>query len=625
MYHITFLAPYPGCIPLIEQVFQERPDRDQIQYEILPDYYNNQLEHVTGEAIISRGFTAHTMKRLNIPGAELTASGYDVVRAVDHCVKSYPGTRIAVIGALNLIYGSEMLSRLYEDRDIRTYPIQDETHLEDTILTAIREGAQTVVGGSSTCDIARLYGIPSVLIESGRESIDTAISNAINIINVSRYEKEKRKTTDNIINYSFQGILLVDRTGHIEVANRYCLEHLNQQKGPMKGRHIAEFFPELPYEALIRGEKKILSEIYRCGDKQFLMNCAPVEVEGQVTSCVITLQTIEKIMEEERAIRKRMHKQGFVAKYSFSDILHVGKTLDETIHNAEDFSAVESNILIRGETGTGKELFAQSIHNASRRKNKPFVAINCAALPDNILESELFGYVEGAFTGAAKGGKVGFFEIAHKGTLFLDEIGDISPKLQSRLLRVLQEREIIRLGSDTVIPIDVRIIAATNKDLYAEVQAGAFREDLYYRLDVLELKLPPVRQRKQDIPCLAEHFLNFEREKHACVLKGFTKGAMELLTSYDWPGNVRELRNFCERISILCKREYAEAADVLRALPNLSAPPSSAPLPTPVPNDEREELQRILLLHQGNRKETARYLGIHPSTLWRKMKRLGLE
>ena len=350
-----------------------------------------------------------------------------------------------------------------------------------------------------------------------------------------------------------------------------------------------------------------------------------MEVEGQVTSCVITLQTNEKIMEEERAIRKRMHKHGFVAKYSFSDILHVGKTLDETIHNAEDFSAVESNILIRGETGTGKELFAQSIHNASRRKNKPFVAINCAALPDNILESELFGYVEGAFTGAAKGGKVGFFEIAHKGTLFLDEIGDISPKLQSRLLRVLQEREIIRLGSDTVIPIDVRIIAATNKDLYAEVQAGAFREDLYYRLDVLELKLPPVRQRKQDIPCLAEHFLNFEREKHACVLKGFTKGAMELLTSYDWPGNVRELRNFCERISILCKREYAEAADVLRALPNLSAGLSSAPLPTSVPNNEREELQRILLLHQGNRKETARYLGIHPSTLWRKMKRLGLE
>ena len=286
---------------------------------------------------------------------------------------------------------------------------------------------------------------------------------------------------------------------------------------------------------------------------------------------------------------------------------------------------MESNILIRGETGTGKELFAQSIHNASQRKNRPFVAINCAALPDNILESELFGYVEGAFTGAAKGGKVGFFEIAHKGTLFLDEIGDISPKLQSRLLRVLQEREIIRLGSDTVIPIDVRIIAATNKDLYAEVQAGAFREDLYYRLDVLELKLPPVRQRKQDIPCLAEHFLNFEREKHACVLKGFTKGATQLLTSYDWPGNVRELRNFCERISILCKREYAEASDVLRALPSLSAGASPVPLPSPVQKNEREELQRILLLHQGNRKETARYLGIHPSTLWRKMKRLGLE
>lgn len=624
MYRITFLAPYPSAIPLIEEVFRVRPDRDQIQYEILPDYYNNQLQHVSGEAIISRGFTAHTMKRLHLPGAELTASGYDVVRAVDQCVRRCPGAPIAVIGAFNLIHGSEVLSRLYEDRDIRTYAIRDETNLEDTIRRALREGAQAVVGGSSTCDLARLHGVPAVLIESGWESIDAAITNAINVIDVARYEQEKSRTTANIINYSFQGIILADREGRIEVANRYCLEHLTQGKAPLRGRSILEFFPELPYDALIRGERKVLaSELYRCGGKDFLMNCAPVEVEGTVSSCVITLQTVEKIMEAEHEIRKRIHRAGFVAKYSFSNILYTGGALADAVKNAMDFSAVDSNILIRGETGTGKELFAQSIHSASSRRNKPFVAINCAALPDNILESELFGYVEGAFTGAVKGGKVGFFEIAHKGTLFLDEIGDISPKLQSQLLRVLQEREIIRLGSDTVIPIDVRIIAATNKDLYAEVRAGRFREDLYYRLDVLELKLPPIRQRKQDLPCLIGHFLDLEREKHACALRDFTPEALALLSSYDWPGNIREIRNFCERVSILCRQETAGAADVLRALPNLTPVPS--PEPPAGPEEEREALRQALLLHQGSRKETALALGIHPTTLWRRMKRLGLE
>ncbi|OUN16047.1 sigma-54-dependent Fis family transcriptional regulator [Gemmiger sp. An87] len=623
MYRITFLAPYPECIPLIEQVFRERPDRDQIRYEILPDYYNNPLEQVKGDVLISRGFTARTMKKLNLPGAELTASGYDVVRAVDQCVKRYPGTRIAIVGARNLIYGSEMVSLLYEERDIHTYPVLYETQLEQAILQAVREGAQTIVGGCSTCDIARQHGIPCVLIESGRESIDAAISNAINIVDVSRYEKEKRKTLDNLINYSFQGILLVDLQGVIEVTNLYCLEHLNQGKGPLKGRNIREFFPELDYEELVRQDRKVLSEIYRCGGKSFLMNCVPVVVGQKVTSCVITLQTIEKIIEEESTIRKRIHKKGFWAKYNFSDIIHLDEAVENTIRNAREFSAVDSNILIRGETGTGKELFAQSIHNASRRKNNPFVAINCAALPDNILESELFGYEEGAFTGASKGGKTGFFEIAHKGTLFLDEIGDISPKLQSRLLRVLQEREIIRLGSDTVIPIDVRIIAATNKDLYAEVKKGAFREDLYYRLDVLELKLPPIRQRRADILCLIEHFLSLEHEKHTCALRGFTPRGKAMLKAYDWPGNIREIRNFCERISILCKNELADTTDILNALPNLSLEEAAGG--SPAPDTEREQLQRLLLQYGGSRKETARALGVHPSTLWRRMKKLGLD
>lgn len=228
--------------------------------------------------------------------------------------------------------------------------------------------------------------------------------------------------------------------------------------------------------------------------------------------------------------------------------------MDSVISDAMTYSYSDSNILICGETGTGKELFAQSIHNSSPRKNHPFVAINCSALPENLLESELFGYVEGAFTGASKGGKMGFFELAHKGTIFLDEIGDVSPNLQSRLLRVLQEREVVRLGSDTVIPVDVRVISATNKNLKEEVANGRFRQDLLYRLDVLELNLPPLRNREQDALFLLSQLISYEHERTGCILTGLSEEGASLITQYPWPGNIREMRNFCQRLSILTQK-----------------------------------------------------------------------
>ena len=297
-------------------------------------------------------------------------------------------------------------------------------------------------------------------------------------------------------------------------------------------------------------------------------------------------------------------------------------------------------------------MFAQSIHNSSRRRKGPFVAINCAALPENLLESELFGYVEGAFTGASKGGKMGFFEIAHKGTIFLDEIGDISPKLQSRLLRVIQEREIIRLGNDTVIPIDVRVICATNRNLKKEVARGSFREDLLYRLDVLELNLPPLRKRKQDILYLADRMVRFEHERTGSRLEAISQEGRELLMRYGWPGNVREMRNFCERICILCEKTRAGAEDVLQALPgewehgetadsrhadggfgstcfqasgnHVTASAAGCRAPR-LEDAQRQAVEDALELCGYHRGRTAAYLGIDKSTLWRKMKKYGIE
>ena len=318
--------------------------------------------------------------------------------------------------------------------------------------------------------------------------------------------------------------------------------------------------------------------------------------------------------------------------YSFDSILGESKALKEAVLLAQKVSVTDVPVLLTGETGTGKELFAQSIHNSSPRKNHPFVAINCSALPENLLESELFGYVEGAFTGASKGGKMGFFELAHKGTIFLDEIGDVSPNLQSRLLRVLQEREVVRLGSDTVIPVDVRVISATNKNLKEEVANGRFRQDLLYRLDVLELNLPPLRNREQDALFLLSQLISYEHERTGCILTGLSEEGASLITQYPWPGNIREMRNFCQRLSILTQNPLATPADILKVLPDAAAALTpngpkktdrSTPGDAPVYSlyDEREEILKALYTFHNSRTKTAEFLGIDKSTLWRKMKK----
>ena len=253
----------------------------------------------------------------------------------------------------------------------------------------------------------------------------------------------------------------------------------------------------------------------------------------EIAGYYITLQNENDVNTANKALRQK----GFTAKHQFKDIIYASPDMKQVLQTARRIAQTDHTVLIRGESGTGKELFAQSLHNASHRSKKPFVAVNCAALPDNLLESELFGYEPGAFTGAHSKGKVGLFEEANHGTIFLDEIGDISPKLQSRLLRALQERQIMRIGSDRLINIDFRLIAATNKKLEDAVREGSFRSDLFFRLNVLPISIPPLRRRKEDLPLLLQHFLGSR-------YKEITPEQMKILLSYDWPGNIRELKNF---------------------------------------------------------------------------------
>lgn len=279
----------------------------------------------------------------------------------------------------------------------------------------------------------------------------------------------------------------------------------------------------------------------------------------------------------------------------------------------------------------GKEMFAHSIHNSSSRRGGPFVAINCAVIPQNLLESELFGYAEGAFTGARKNGRAGLFELAHGGTIFLDELGEMAPETQARLLRVLEEKEVMRLGDEKVIPIDARVIAATNKDLKEMVEKGAFRSDLFYRLNVLQLLIPPLREREEDIPILVRHFLVSYNKKFNKNIEHISDGAIERLANYYWPGNIRQLENFMGRLVVLKNDPILTEDDINRAFsemnlwgkgqnPNLN--------PKNNPKDlsliEEETIKRVLLETGNNYTKTSRELGISRTTLWRKLKKLGI-
>jgi DNA-binding NtrC family response regulator len=282
----------------------------------------------------------------------------------------------------------------------------------------------------------------------------------------------------------------------------------------------------------------------------------------------------------------------------------------------------DSTVLITGESGTGKELVARAIRDHSPRRDKPFVTVDCGALVGTLFESELFGHVKGSFTGATSM-KHGRFELAGGGMIFFDEIANVSPEIQSKLLRVIQEREFTRVGATQVIHVDVRILAATSRNLQVEIREGRFREDLFYRLCVVPIVLPPLRQRKEDIPLLAEHFLRKHCDRRGHKIRGFSREAMEMLVRHDWPGNVRELENAVERAIILAHGEQITAADLLYYGP-LKKPDAAIDGLMPLAEMEKEHISRALSHHAGNRSAAAKALGIDRKTLWRKIRIYGL-
>ncbi len=567
------------------------------------------------EIIVTRGGTAAAIRSagLAVSVVEVPITGFDLIRAVAKA-RAYGG-RIAVVAFPSMVFGISCLGPIL-GVDLRDYIFGSEFEAEANVQRAFADGADVVVGGVITVKIAARHSRPAVFIESGAEGIIQAAEEAKRLAHARKLEKVKTGLFKTVLDNAYEGVISVDHDGRVTVFNPVAQRITGIGEPAAIGRSITELWPQLRLADVLRTGRDDLGQLLRIKDKRILCNKIPIIVSGQTAGAVANLQDVSKIQQMEERIRREIYASGHVAAFTFDDVLGNTPVIENTVRMAKDFAATQSAVLILGETGTGKEVFAQSIHNYSPRAGGPFVAVNCAALPSQILESELFGYVGGAFTGAAKGGRPGLFEVAHRGTIFLDEIAEMDLPTQGKLLRVLQEKKVMRLGSDKVIPVDVRVIAATNRTLKQMVAENAFRADLYYRLNVLRLRIPPLRERVADIPVYARHFL---ARYAATAGRGltFTPGALSVLASYPWPGNIRELENTVERIAVVCREGTVTDAAVAQML----ADEQESAIQTFVRENESEEIKKALAAARGKYGEAAKMLGMSRSTLWRKLKK----
>ena len=495
---------------------------------------------------------------------------------------------------------------------------------------ALKDGAVFSVGGAWTDPWAKRLGLPHVIVENSVETILNALESATQLRRVQVEEAEKQclfKTQSEmyqaVLDFTHDAILAIDENGRIQVLNPPAERIMGCRAADSVGQPVEAVLPNTLLPDVLESGEKQLDQIMQIHQTLCNTNRIPILVDGQRRGVVATFQDVKQLQNSEQKIRLKLHEKGLVAKYAFNDILGDSPAIRSTIQIARSYAASRASVLILGETGTGKELFAQSIHNASDRRDGPFVAINCAAVSNSLLESELFGYEAGSFTGASRGGREGVFELAHGGTLFLDEIGEIPRETQVELLRVLQEKEIRRVGGSRVIPVDVRIIAATNKDLLQETVEGRFREDLYYRLDVLDLKLPPLRERGDDVKILGLHLFRQLPGGKAPIMQSQFLYLLEQAGPYQWYGNIRELQNFVERANILMRNAGASSvtvSDILRR--------RAEPAPEPCQETEsrdRRAIEAALHNHPGSMADAARSLGCSRQTLWRKMKKYGIQ
>lgn len=543
-----------------------------------------------------------------IPVVEVKVTGFDILNAIKN--SNLSNNKIAIITLDKCI---NYLSSVKELINVNIYEFVYKQTIEiDSLLNKIYDmGIKDIIGSAYIIERAEAMGFRGQLIWS-MDGIENAIHTANNIVKSKNIDNEKTKKLNSILQFSHEGIIVTDKNGIITEFNKSAENITGIKAVDIIGSDVREKLTNTRLHIIMSQKKQELNEIQQIGNVKVLTNRTPIIYDGEVIGAVAAFQNINAITEADNKIKRSLYDKGFVAKFKFEDIVGISEEIKSIIRISKLYAKTESNILINGESGTGKDLFAQSIHNESLRSKEPFVAVNCAAIHSSLLESELFGYEEGAFTGAKKGGRMGIFEIANQGTIFLDEIGELSMEIQSKLLRVLEQGQILRVGGEKIIHTNIRVIAATNKNLWKSIKEGTFREDLYYRLNILEVIIPPLRDRRSDIPRLIKYFISeFNLRLSSDEINNISH--IDLFFNYDWPGNVRELKNVVERFCVLYEKgtDIAALAEKVLVIRNK--------------NDEEINEKDIILKTldecNGSKSVSSQNLGISRTTLWRKMKK----
>ncbi len=633
---ILFIATSPRMLSLAKEVL-EGQYKGRISYLQIPwtmDFADSGIVEAIQcngiEVVIARGAVSRRVRTLGLPVSvvELPVSTMDLLEALQRAARH--GRRIAAVASRSMLGGIENLGPSI-DVEVPLYHLDDHVSPEALVRQAVTEGAEVLVCSYVTGRIAQDLEVPAEILSASPRVILEAAAEALYITERLAQERAKNLFSKTLLEYTPDALVAVDGACRIVAWNHEAERVLAIPLEQAQDQDVRQVCPELRLEETLVTGNDEQGLILTLNGVDVVCHKRIVLSEGQPVAAFAAFQEISRMQQIEARVRRKIYADGHTAACTFDDIAGTHPSLRRAVSIAREFAVTDSSVLLLGETGVGKEVFAQSIHNFSRRSSGPFVAINCAALPGSLLESELFGYVSGAFTGANPKGKPGMFELAHKGTLFLDEMGEMDLMIQGKILRVLEERKVMRLGSERLIPVDVRVLAATNRNLQSLIAEQRFRQDLYYRLNVLRLTIPPLRERPEDIAVLAVQFLS----QHAAELKRslrISQEAVRLLQKHNWPGNVRELRNFMERVAVVHKSCTVDAEQVALLLaeeqaqsklivPAAAIGPTWSETPPDEPDRDIAAIRHALHCCNGNASKAARLLGISRITLWRKLKR----
>ncbi|WP_049071616.1 sigma 54-interacting transcriptional regulator [Klebsiella michiganensis] len=577
----------------------------------------NEMIQSGAKIIISRGGTAALLRNnISIPVIEIAHDFHGVYRILQQAkIKSQ---KIAAVGFPQFCNALRHYQNMTNE-EFKICQVYNHNDIENVIKNLSENDYHTVIGGLTVAEMAKKYNLNAIMGDTDNISIEQAINEAYSLLKYINRENTKLIMSHAALNQAREGIMCIDQLGEIININAIGLSLFQCHVGDkiFKKEAFKDIYPSIINELDIKEQAVDIN-----GQPIFI---SIRHFSNRQTSYSIITGLNQESSLWQNSISKKSKLRGFSTTWSFDDIIGQSPAIRDVIKKAKLCARHELPIHILGDTGTGKELFAQSIHNHSARSHGPFIAINCAAIPESILESELFGYADGAFTSARKGGKPGVFEMAMNGTVFIDEISEAPLSVQVKLLRVLQEKQFSRLGGDTLITADFRLITASNKDLRQLVASGEFRQDLYYRINILELSLPALRQRPGDIMLLIQHLL-YQQGKQIT----FTPDAVDFLHRYSWPGNIRELQAVIYRLIVLLDIDRV-SKDVLLQIGQISPDDANESSQFPaagVASDETDLLkkqEKRLITHviektDGDRTKASVMLGISPTTLWRKLK-----